>query len=187
MKKAVIFHGTQGSPDGNWFRWLEHMFYERGLTVWAPHLPRADQPSLKEWVEYIHENRPFEIDDETIIVGHSSGAVLALMLAQGAQPPFANIVCVSAFHDNSLGWEANDRLFDIDFNWPAIKAHAGKMLFVHSDNDPYVPLDQAQWMADQCQAELVMIPGGKHFNTEADEAYQQFPALLDLMTERQLL
>jgi len=57
-------------------------------------------------------------------------------------------VAVSVFHDNSLGWEKNAKLF------------------VHSDTDPYVPLDQAKYVADNREAKMIVIPGQCHFNLE---------------------
>lgn len=188
MKKAVILHGTLGSPEGNWLPWLEHQLYDRGFEVWAPALPGAEHPSLAEWLEFVRENRPFSLDGETVVIGHSSGAILALLLSQELVPASLKAtVAVSVFHDNSLNWAANDRLFDVDFNWHSIKAHAGRILFVHSDNDQYVPLDQAQYVANNCQAELLVVPGGGHFNTETDAKYTEFPELLGLLEERQLL
>lgn len=181
MKNAIILHGTLGSPEGNWFQWLEDQLETKDLQVWLPKLPHAEQPNLKEWAEFIQANCPFEISKETLIIGHSSGAILALILAQQNNQPIGQIVCVSVFHDNSLQWEPNDRLFDVAFDWPAIRANANKLLFIHSDNDPYVPLDQAQFVADNCQAELVIIPSQGHFNLEQSEEYKEFPKLLEII------
>lgn len=141
MKNAVILHGTLGSRGGNWFKWLKSELESKGLEVWLPNLPRAEQPSLKEWATFVLANCPFVIDQNTLIIGHSSGAILALILAQQNPTPVSAVVAISAFHDNSLNWEPNNRLFDKEFNWHDIRKNASKLLFVHSDNDPYVPLD----------------------------------------------
>lgn len=187
MKKAVILHGTLGSPEGNWYQWLETELLAKGFEVWVPTLPRADQPTLHEWAVYVHENRPFELDAQTLVVGHSSGAILALILAQRSHTRLGGIVGVSVFHDNSLNWEPNGQLFDLSLDFDAIRSHVDKLLFVHSDNDPYVPLDQAKFVADGCAAELVVLPGQGHFTTEQNENYQQFPELLTLLAERNLV
>lgn len=186
MKHAIILHGTLGSPDGNWFQWLKAQLEAKGLQVWLPVLPHAEQPSLKEWAEFIYASCPFEINQETLIVGHSSGAILALILAQQNKQPIGGIVCVSVFHDNSLQWKPNNRLFDIEFDWQAIQNNAKKLLFIHSDNDPYVPLEQAQYVADNCDAELITIPGQGHFNLEQSEGYKEFPQLLDILRQERL-
>jgi predicted alpha/beta hydrolase family esterase len=183
LKNAIILHGTQGSPDVNWFAWLKEQLGQRGLEVWLPQLPHPEQPSLREEADYVHQNCPFEINQDTLVVGHSSGAILALILAQENAKPIGSVVCVSVFHDNSLGWDANDKLFDVPFDWAAIQRNAPKLLFIHSDNDPYVPLDQAQYVADNCNAELNVLSGQGHFNLEKSPEYKAFPALLPFLGE----
>ncbi len=82
MKTAIILHGTLGSPGGNWFQWLKNELEEKGLNVWLPQLPQAEQPSLRKWQRFVKEECPFAINEQTVIVGHSSGAILALVLAE---------------------------------------------------------------------------------------------------------
>jgi predicted alpha/beta hydrolase family esterase len=181
LKNAIILHGTQGSPDTNWFAWLKDELEQKGLEVWLPQLPHAEKPSLREEADFVHQNCPFTLDEGTLIVGHSSGAILALILAQENGNQIGQVVCVSVFHDNSLKWEANDRLFDVSFDWDVIIDNTKKLLFVHSDNDPYVPLDQAQYVADNCHADLKVIPGQGHFNLEKSPDYKAFPELLKII------
>lgn len=188
MKKVVIWHGTQGSPEGNWFRWLEAALQKRGLSVWLPLLPHAEQPSLRDWLDYAKESCPFEIDEETIVIGHSSGAVLALLLAQESSQKIGAIVCVSVFHDNSLGWDANARLFDVPFNWAKIRVSTKRQIVcLHSDDDPYVPLKQAEYVADMIAADMIVIPGQGHFNLEKSSEFSRFPYILELLDRRKLL
>ncbi len=184
MTNAIILHGTGGTPESNWFRWLEAELQNRGMQVFLPALPNTQQPSLRDNLDFIHANCPFKINEETLVVGHSSGAILALILAQENPSPVCGVVAVSVFHDNSLKWEALNKLFDTDFDWQKIRAKAGKLLFIHSDTDPYVPLEQAQYVADNCGAEMLVISGQGHFNLEQGDHYKQFPKLLEIMQEK---
>jgi predicted alpha/beta hydrolase family esterase len=180
-------HGTLGSPEGNWFRWLQGELESRGIATWLPQLPLTEQPSLREMSGFVRTQCPFNIGTETLVVGHSSGAILALALAQQNHVPIGSIVAVSVFHDNSLKWESNSRLFDVDFDWPAISTHTHNLLFIHSDDDPYVPLEQAEYVAKNCHAALVLIPGQGHFNLEKSERYVVFPKLIELMEQKAIL
>jgi predicted alpha/beta hydrolase family esterase len=187
MKTAIILHGTLGSPDGNWFQWLKSELEEKGLTVWLPRLPQAEQPSLKTWQQFVEEKCPFLIDEQTLIVGHSSGAILALVLAQNNTKKIGAIVDVSVFHDNSLQWQPNDKLFDVHFDWADIRQGVNELLFIHSDNDPYVPLNQAQFVATNTSGEMIVVPGEGHFNLERSDEYTQFPKLLEILEEKRLV
>lgn len=187
MKTAIILHGTLGSPGGNWFQWFKGELEKRGIQVWLPQLPHPEQPSLNGWYKFVQKECPFVINEDTLIVGHSSGAILALVIAQNNMKKVGAIIDVSVFHDNSLQWEPNDKLFDVEFDWQAIRQGANKLLFIHSDDDPYVPLDQAQYVATNCAAELVLLPSQGHFNLEKSENYRQFPKLIELMTQKGIL
>ena len=48
MKNAIISHGTGGSPEISWFRWLENELTNKGPTVWVPALPNPQLPSLAD-------------------------------------------------------------------------------------------------------------------------------------------
>ena len=187
MKTAIILHGTLGSPDGNWFQWLKKKLEAKGLTVWLPQLPGAEQPSLANWQQFVKDGCPFPINEETLIVGHSSGAILALVLAENNVAKIGAIVDVSVFHDNSLQWQPNDKLFDVQFDWTAIRQGVNELLFIHSDNDPYVPLNQAQHVATNSGGEIIIIPGEGHFNLERSDEYKQFPKLIEILEERKLV
>lgn len=188
MKKAIILHGTQGSPEGNWFQWLDERLAAEGLEVWLPQLPHAEQPSLRAWLDFVHEQCPFVIDKNTLIVGHSSGAILALLIARENSEKVGTVVCVSVFHDNSLKWSPNDRLFDVSFDWPVIRANvANQIICIHSDDDPYVPLDQARYVADKVDAEMIIVEDQGHFNLEKSPAYAKFPRLIQIFKERKIV
>jgi predicted alpha/beta hydrolase family esterase len=187
MKTAIILHGTLGSPDSNWFQWLKSELELRGLAVWLPQLPQSEQPSLRKWQQFIKEQCPFPINEQTLIVGHSSGAILALVLAGNNMEKIGAVADVSVFHDNSLQWGPNDQLFDVQFDWVAIKAGINKLLFIHSDNDPYVPLDQAQFVATNTGGEMIVIPGEGHFNLEQSDDYKRFPKLLEILEDRMFI
>ena len=187
MKKAIILHGTEGSPEGNWFRWLEAKLKAKGVEVWLPALPKAERPSLREWRDFVEANCPFPIDDDTVVIGHSSGAALSLVLS--GRMKLGALVAVSPFVPfeksySGTKWDANSRLFDVDFNWSAIKTNSSKRLVICSDDDPYIPANVFRYISEQIDAETVLVPEQGHFNLEKSEIYHEFPLLLSLLMER---
>jgi len=187
MKTVIILHGTGGSPDGNWFRWLEAKLKARGMEVWLPALPNAERPSLLEWRTFVEKNCPFPINEDTVVIGHSSGA--ALTLAMTSVMKAGAIVAVSPFVPMSstytgTEWDANARLFDVEFDWAAISTNAAKRLIICSDDDPYIPVEVFRYIAEQIDTEITMLPSQGHFNLEKSETYREFPLLLGLLMER---
>lgn len=195
MKNAIILHGTNGSPDGNWFRWLEAELQAKGFNVWLPQLPHAESPSLREWLDFIRSDCPFGIDKDTLIVGHSSGATLALVLANELDQSFGGVVAVAPFIPTdalyiATTWINNKRLFDVEINLTKTLKQArqndGKpnVIILHSDDDPYIPQSVAERVARLSGAELVVFPGQGHFNLEQSSSYRTFPELAEIVQER---
>lgn len=183
MKKAVVLHGTLGSSTGNWFVWLKQKLEEKGIETWVPDLPDPSSPSLGEWSDYVIKNCPFEIDNETALIGHSSGAIVVLIVAQKLGHAVERVVSVAAFKDNDfLKWEPNSRLFDVPFDFDAMKQNCKNFLFIHSDDDPYCPIEHAEYLTEKTDGKLKVIPGQGHFNLEKSIKYKEFPELLEAIS-----
>lgn len=164
--------------------WLKGALIGQGHTVWLPQLPDADKPSAAAYTKFLLSNDTFTYDDQTVIIGHSSGAVAALYLLQHL-PETISIkaeILVSTFKDD-LGWDSLKGLFAEPLDFDAIKNHCPRFILVHSDDDPYVPTEQAEFVADNIDGELMILEGQGHFNTELSPDYKQFPELLDIIDD----
>jgi len=190
VKRAVILHGTSGSPEGNWFPWLRAELATRGYEVWTPELPGNDRPNRQAYNDFLLSS-DWDFNNN-LVIGHSSGAVSVLNLLMDMRCPAIDAaVMVSAWHDSNkatlryggLSPEIFRNLFpESGFDFSLIKSKAGRTLFVHSDNDPYCPLDQAEWLADQLDSELVVIHDGDHLGSK----FVEFPQLLEILETRKL-
>lgn len=182
MKRALILHGTDATPASNWFAWLKEQLEQDGYKVWLPQLPNSEKPSTKTYNQFLLSNGNFDFNGETIIIGHSSGAVEVLSLLQHLPEgkKVKTVFLVSAFRDD-LGWDALKNLFTVPFDFEVIRTKADKFIFLHSDNDPYCPVEHAQYLAEQVGGELVIKSGQGHFNTEISEKYKAFPELLEII------
>lgn len=182
MAKFLILHGTGATPESNWFMWLKGILIGQGHTVWLPQLPGADKPNAEAYTKFLLSNKDFAYDDQTIIIGHSSGSVEALYLLQHLpkETVIRAEILVSAFKDD-LNWDTLKGLFQEPVNFDTIKKHCQRFVFVHSDNDPYVPLGHAEFLATETGGELLMFEGQGHFNTELSPDYRQFSELLNII------
>jgi predicted alpha/beta hydrolase family esterase len=182
MTKFLILHGTDASPSANWFMWLKGKLIGRGSEVWLPQLPNSDKPNTTTYNRFLLANKNFVIDSNTILVGHSSGAVEILSLLEHLpeNTVIKAAVFVSAFKDD-LKWDALVGLFQNPFDFETIKARCDKFIFIHSNNDPYVPLEHAKYLSNTLNGELIIIDDQGHFNTEASPDYKQFPRLLEII------
>jgi predicted alpha/beta hydrolase family esterase len=182
MKNALILHGTDASPDANWFRWIGGFMANRGYQVWLPQLPNSISPNTETYNTFIIGNLDFKFTDETVLIGHSSGAVEILNLLQNLPDEITvgDVYIVSVFKDD-LGWESLKGLFLEPFNYDLIKSKARSITVIHSDNDPYVPVVHATYIAEQLGARLLLVDGQGHFNLEQSSDYKEFPLLAQII------
>jgi predicted alpha/beta hydrolase family esterase len=180
MKNALILHGTDASPSHNWFTWLKNELEKLDYNVWLPQLPHSERPSTKIYNDFILSNKEFSFTNETIIIGHSSGAVEALSLLEHVESKIKAAFLVSAFKD-WLGWESLKDLFVPPLNFEKIKDKSDNFIFIHSDNDPYCPLKHPKYLAEQVSGKVIIKTGQGHFNTELGNQYKQFPELLEII------
>jgi predicted alpha/beta hydrolase family esterase len=182
MKRVLILHGTGGNSGSNWFPWLRKELEARGLKVWVPDLPMADRPSITRYNDFILKNKEWKFDEESVLVGHSSGAVAILGLLQELpeNKKVDTCILVGAFKDN-LNWEALDELFEKPFDFEKIKNKARRFVFIHSDNDPYCPLEHAKHLSNKLEGKLIVKKEQGHFNLEVGEQYREFPLILEIM------
>lgn len=189
MKQALILHGTGGSSQSNWFPWLKTELEKQGYKVWCPDLPNADFPDSQVYNKFLLSNPDFQITNDTILIGHSSGAVAILGLLQ-ALPDDVTVkesFLVGAFSHvlpEEDDWKMLQGLFTTPFDFDKIKQRSKGSHFIHSDDDPYCPLEQAEYLCDKVEGELIVLPGQKHFSTgTAGERYREFPYLLRLISK----
>lgn len=171
MKKAVILHGTGGTPQDHWIPWLKNALEEQDFTVWAPQLPDSNRPNKDTYHQFLTD-LGYDFSD-AILIGHSSGATTILNLLERSD--FSHIrqaVCVGVFLNETLtrhtDWYEEgqfDTLFpENGFRGDVLKRKAAKFSFIHGDDDPYCDYNDAQNFARELEAEFITIKNGKHLS-----------------------
>jgi uncharacterized protein len=185
MRNALILHGTDFAKDqkqrlGNWFPWLKKELEKIGYEVWLPELPEAWHPDLDRYWNFLKD---FDFNDETIVIGHSSGgaAVFGLLHKLPFDKKIKLAISVAGFYKDE-GWNC-EGLFKENFDWNKIKNQAEKITVIYSDDDPYVKPYHAEYFRNKLNTEPILIKGKKHFNLEASEQFKQFPELLEIINQ----
>ncbi len=167
-----------GSPEGNWFPWLKRELEFAGHCVLTPLFPTPEGQSLAAWLD-VADKALHGIDlADTVLIGHSAGAILALRLAEKTEEPYRAIFIVCPFI-RDLGAEPYDSLnasfVRPAFDWARIKKNAGDVFCFAGGDDPYVPLALAREVAGHLCVPLTVVEKGGHLNAES--GYREFPLL----------
>ena len=176
-REIMIFHGTAGSPDGNWFPWLKEKLEEKGCNVFVPRFPTPEGESLEAWFKVLEDYKE-HINKDTILVGHSKGGLFTLrLLEQLKVPVYATFLVSASIGVKPILYYKEDAAFSkgFEFSWPQIIKNSQRFTVYHSDNDPYVCFENGKELAKKLNVQLQFIPNAGHINAES--GYTKFEQL----------
>lgn len=188
MKNALILHSIQGNPHENWLPWIKGHLEEKGYQVYLPQIPIPDRPNLEVTWDIVKDN--FEFNEESLIIGHSSGATLALGILQKLPEGkrIKRTILVAAFVDPDLLPKIFEYLNPSDYkdlfpgkwDWEKIRNSSGDFIIFDSSNDPFVQLRHGDFLERELGGKRITHSGAKHFSVfTAGEKWRQFPEILE--------
>jgi len=180
-KKAFLIHGWQGHPEEEWRPWLRNELESLGWKVILPAMPDTMHPKVHEWVRHTEHlvNITGGPDENCYFVGHSLGCIAILRYLETlSNEKVGGAILVAGFSDD-LGYEEFLNFFTAPILWDEIKTHCKKFVAIHSDNDPYVPLEQGNVFKEKLGAELIIEHNMKHYS--AEDGITELPIALEVL------
>lgn len=176
---VFIFHGTMGSPEGNWFPWLERELKKLGIEVFVPRFPTPKGQTLDNWLKTFEPYQKY-VNEESVLVGHSMGPGFIFRILEQWNIRIKAAILAAPF-DSIIGVEPFDTLnktfIDHPFDWKKIKQNCREFIVFAGDNDPYIPKLITKRIAKNLEVKVYWIKGGKHLNQDT-AGYVQFPEVL---------
>ena len=178
FSNAFIFHGTAGSPEGNWFPWLKKELEDKGIPTVVPRFPTPEGESLEAWFEIL-EAEEQKVNADSLLIGHSKGGMFLLKLLEKLEQPVDTAVFVAAPIGVKpiLYYEEDKKFSNFDFDWQRIVSKANTFIVFHSDNDSYVSMANGEELASHLGVELTFIPNAGHIS--ASSGFTTFQPLSD--------
>lgn len=181
MKSNVfIFHGTEGYPEENWFPWLKEKLEGKDCRVFVPQFPspKREPASILEWLKVLKDYEQY-IKEDTVLIGHSLGGVFTLRILEKLKHQVKAVFLIGTPVGIKLilNYNRDNSFSSFNFDWDNIKNKSEHFFVYHSDNDPYVSLENGKQLAKELGIKLTFIPNAGHFNTKA--GYTNFPDLLE--------
>lgn len=173
MIKVVFAPGNGGSTTrDNWFPSLQKTLEEAGIKVIAPDFPDPELARECYWIPFLRDT--LHVDDQTVIVGHSSGAIAAMRMAQTQK--ILGSVLVGAYHtDLDMETEKASGYFDTPWDWEKIAKNQRWCLLFASQDDPWIPVQEARFIHEQLNCEYHEFTDQGHFG--GDYFKPDFPEL----------
>lgn len=178
--KIIFIHGNGGSTGkGGWQSYAVRRLKGLGFNAINPTFPDNIEAKESVWLPYLQHE--LKVDEHTLLVGHSSGAVAALRYAE-KHPIYASILIGVCHTDLGLESEKVSGYYDRPWNWQAIKKHQHWTAILASTDDPFIPISEARFVQKQLGCEYHEFSDLQHFGYPNDLA--TLPELVQIIKRR---
>ena len=160
MPRAILIHGNGGATaaDG-WLPFVERDLRALGLEVINETFPDNVRARAAIWLPHLEA---LGAGEDTILIGHSSGAVAALRYAETHR--LLGSVLVGVCHTD-LGdpGERASGYYRAPWCWDAISANQDWIGIFQSADDPLIPVAEARFVAARLRCSYFEHSDRGHF------------------------
>lgn len=179
--KVVIIPGNGDGDihDANWYGWLEKKLMKQGVTVVMENMPDPLRARREQWIPFIRHS--LFADQDTVLVGHSSGAMAALRFAEMYRLKAVVLVAacytdLSNKNEREAHWYPNyDRTENgkNPYHFDKMLENCNQWYQFHSDDDPFIPIKgEADKIRDNLRLKegenCFFLKGRSHFFNPSD-------------------
>lgn len=160
MPNAILIPGNGGcSPADGWYPWVERELQALGLDVINRQFPDSVKARAQFWLPFLEE---LGAGEDTILIGHSSGAVAAMRYAE--THVLLGSVLVGVCHtDLGDAFEAQSGYYAAPWPWARIRGNQQFIAIYNSTDDPHIPIAEARHVAAQLKASYFEFTDRGHF------------------------
>ena len=158
--KVILIHGNGGGTAGDiWLPFLERELTALDLVVINQTFPDNVNARAEFWLPFLEE---LGAGDDTILIGHSSGAVAAMRYAE-THRLWGSILVSPCHTDLGDPGEAASGYYEAPWRWAEIRDHQRWVAIYHSTDDPHIPAAEARFIAAKLRCSYVEFTDRGHF------------------------
>ncbi len=167
------------SPKHNmWYGWLKEELNKLKVEALAPDYPDSWLCRAEYWLPFI---KSIGADENTILVGHSTGAIAAMRFAE--ENKILGTVLVAGYYtDLEDPEEKESGYFNTPWQWEKIKENQKWIVQFHSTDDPWIPTEEAHMIHKKLQTELHEFNNRGHFGVDGPK--HDFPELFEELRKK---
>lgn len=173
--KAILLpgNGCDDSIDVMWYPYIAEQCRLNGIDCELRLFPDPLFAHESIWKQFAFDE--LGLDENTILIGHSSGAACSLRLME--ERKVFGCLLVAAY-DSDLGdeTERESGYFDRDFDYEKMRANSRFIVQFHSTSDHLVPVDIARRVAKS-------LKPTEYIETKSDGHFQRskYPIFIDAL------
>jgi len=177
MKRVFAIHGWSGSDKDSTLVWLKDKLAYSELKINILEMPNPQSPKVKEWLRRI-KSQVGTPDKETFFIGYSFGCLAIMRYVETINVKIGGMLFVAPWihMDKETIKEEGEEAVELAkpwmepvIDWGKIKSHAGKVICIFSDNDPFVPLSESKTYSEKLGAKIIIEKDKDHFDQPLPE------------------
>lgn len=173
---VILIHGNGGCTAADiWLPWVERELTRLGLNVVNRTFPDNVRARAAVWLPFIEE---LGAGDNTILIGHSSGAVAAMRHAE-THRLLGSILVGVCYTDLGDGGEAASGYYRDPWQWERIRENQEWIAIYNSTDDPHIPIAEPRLVAKQLQCSYFEFHDRGHFTGS-----REFPEVVQLVQRK---
>jgi pimeloyl-ACP methyl ester carboxylesterase len=155
---VILIHGNGGCTAGDiWFPWLERECAALGLRVINQTFPDNVKARARFWLPHLEQ---LGADENTILIGHSSGAVAAMRYAE-THRLFGSILVGVCHTDLGDSGEAESGYYSAPWQWERIRDNQ-RWIAIYQSSDRGATLRR-----EAIEVQLLRARGSRPFHERA--------------------
>ena len=185
-QNAILIHGTCNKAEyysdeyptlsnSHWFPWLSKQLLISDIPTVALEIPNAYMPNYTTWKK---EFERFDIDSETILVGHSCGGGFLVRWLSENDVKVGKVVLVAPWLDPEKRRGADNDFFKFEMDKNLVNKTNGISLFVSKDDDNDIQVSVEKILNSVDDIKKVEFENHGHFCL-GDMGTEEFPELLE--------
>ncbi len=173
--KAILIPGNGGgSPQDNWFPYLETELPKLGIEVINKQFPDPELARKEYWLPFI---KKLGADKDTILIGHSSGAVASMHYAEDNKI-LGSVLVGTCYTDLGIETEKQSHYYDSPWKWENIKKNQKWIILFASTDDPFIPIKEARYVHKKLDTDYYEYINQGHFGHSLMPK-KEFPELVE--------
>jgi uncharacterized protein len=158
--KAILIHGNGGCTAADiWLPSVERELTALGLDVINQTFPDNVKARAIHWLPHLEA---LGADENTILIGHSSGAVAAMRYAE-THRLLGSILVGVCYTDLGDSFEAASGYYAAPWRWSRIREHQQWIAIYNSVDDPHIPIAEPRFIATQLKCSYFEFEDRGHF------------------------
>jgi len=189
MKRAILVHGwaSKGefynvkyptASNSHWFPWLTKQLMIRDVHTVAPEMPNGYYPEYSVWKR---EFERFDIDENTLLVGHSCGSGFLVRWLGEYSGRVGKVVLVAPWMGIDPGDDFDTSFFDFEIDTNLAQKTAGLTIINSSDDSESIQESTELLRKEINNIKYVELEGKGHFTLKS-LGTEELPELLEELT-----